>query len=411
MIVNKYIDNYFLILFSLIPLSILIGSSASLINIILIDLSFLILIIYYRNFDFLKDKSILYLFLLYAYLIFNSFISIDFYEGFYRNFGFVRIIILFIAFNFFFLHEHFFKKVLKFWSIIIFVVLIDVYIESFTGKNILGFDGLQYGKRIVSFFKDEPIVGGYLNSFFLIVVGFLMSESKKINFLLISLIIITFIMSILLTGERSNTIKAFLGISLFILLIKSIDFKKKAFLILATLTIILFSISNYHYLKQRFEKQIKTSLMMNKGNVYLVLYTSGIKVFKNNKLFGVGNKNYRIETCNPENVKIYTCNSHPHQIYLEFLAEHGIFGTILIFFILYKLIFSKILSTIKQNNYLKLGTLIYMVLVFTPIIPGGAFFSDYLLTIFCLNLSIFYALDKRLNIFRNINSINIDRGR
>ena len=61
MIINKYIDNYFLILFSLIPLSILIGSSASLINIILIDLSFLILIIYYRNFDFLKDKSILYL--------------------------------------------------------------------------------------------------------------------------------------------------------------------------------------------------------------------------------------------------------------------------------------------------------------------------------------------------------------
>ncbi len=179
MIINKYIDNYFLFLFCIIPLTILIGPSISLINIILIDISFITLIIYNRNFDFLKDKSILYLFLLYIYLIFNSFISVDFYESFFRNFGFIRIIILFTAFNFFFLHDHFFKKVLKFWLLIIFIVLVDVYIEAFTGKNILGFDGLQYGKRIVSFFKDEPIVGGYLNGFYLLIIGFLMIELKK----------------------------------------------------------------------------------------------------------------------------------------------------------------------------------------------------------------------------------------
>ena len=141
--------------------------------------------------------------------------------------------------------------------------------------------------------------------------------------------------------------------------------------------------------------------MINKDNIYLLLYTSGFEVFKNNKLLGVGNKNYRVETCKPENVNMYTCNTHPHQIYLEFLSEHGIFGTIFIFFILYKLIFSKIWTTLKQDNYIKLGALIYMIFVFTPIIPSGAFFSDYLLTIFCLNLSIFYALDKKLNIFKD----------
>ncbi len=102
MIVNKYIDNYFLLLFSIIPLTIILGASVSLANIILIDISFLILIIYKQDFKFIKDKSILYLSLLYVYLIFNSFISIDFNEGFFRNFGFIRIIILFAAFNFFF---------------------------------------------------------------------------------------------------------------------------------------------------------------------------------------------------------------------------------------------------------------------------------------------------------------------
>ena len=401
MIINRYIDNYFLILFSIIPLSILVGASVSLINIILIDISFIILIIYKRHFGFLKDKTILYLLLLYIYLIFNSFISVDFNESFSRNFGFIRIIILFAALNFFFLNEHFYKKVLKFWSLVIMIVLLDVFIEAFLGKNILGYDGKQYGKRIVSFFKDEPIVGGYLNGFYLIIIGFLMNEFKNKNYLIIYLIMVFFISAILLTGERSNTIRAFLGISFFVFFIRSISYKKKILFVVTTLLIFFFSISNYHYLKQRFDKQIRTSLMMSKENVYYLLYNSGVQVFKDNKLLGVGNKNYRVEACKPENKGKYVCNSHPHQIYLELLSEHGILGTLLILFILYKLIFSKILTTLKQINYLKLGSLIYIVITFTPIIPSGAFFGDFLITIFCLNLSIFYALDKKLNIFNN----------
>ena len=401
MIINRYIDNYFLLLFSIIPLSILVGASVSLINIILIDISFIILIIYKRNFGFLKDKTILYLLLLYIYLIFNSFISVDFNESFSRNFGFIRIIILFAALNFFFLNENFYKKVLKFWSLVIMIVLLDVFIEAFLGKNILGYDGKQYGKRIVSFFKDEPIVGGYLNGFYLIIIGFLMNEFKNKNYLIIYLIMVFFISAILLTGERSNTIRAFLGISFFVFFIRSISYKKKILFVVTTLLIFFFSISNYHYLKQRFDKQIRTSLMMSKENVYYLLYNSGVQVFKDNKLLGVGNKNYRVEACKPENKGKYVCNSHPHQIYLELLSEHGILGTLLILFILYKLIFSKILTTLKQINYLKLGSLIYIVITFTPIIPSGAFFGDFLITIFCLNLSIFYALDKKLNIFNN----------
>ena len=398
MIINKYIDNYFLFLFCVIPLTILIGSAISFINIILIDISFIILIIYKRNFEFLKDKSILYLFLLYIYLIFNSLISIDFYEGLLRNFGFIRVIILFMAFNFFFLHDHFYKKVLKFWSLVIFIVLIDVFIERFMGQNIFGFS--DYSGRVVSFFKDEAIVGGYLNGFYLLIIGFLMIELNKKNFLLIFFILILFVVTIMLTGERSNSLKAFLGFGFFLLFIKSISFKKKIVLISASIILIFFLISNYHYLKQRFDRQVRASFLMN--SPYIGLYISGFEVFKNNKLLGVGNKNYRVEACKPENVK-YFCQTHPHQIYLEFLSEHGILGTFVILFFFFKLIFSKIWTTIKQDNSIKLGALTYMVFVFTPIIPSGAFFNGYSLTLFCINLSIFYALDKKLNIFRNKN--------
>ena len=223
---NNTLNNYFLILFSVIPITIIVGSAISLINIILIDLSFIILMIYKKNFRFLKNKTIIYFFILYIYLIFNSFISIDYSEGVLRNLGFLRIIILFAAINYFFQDETFLKKVFRFWLIVISVVLIDVLIESFTGKNILGY-GELYGQRIVSFFKDEPIVGGYLNGFYLIIIGYLLNELKDNKNYLTILLSIIFIISILLTGERSNTIRAILGISIFFLLYKNLDIKKK----------------------------------------------------------------------------------------------------------------------------------------------------------------------------------------
>ena len=69
----------------------------------------------------------------------------------------------------------------------------------------------------------------------------------------------------------------------------------------------------------------------NKRNIYFNLYKSGYKVFKNYPIVGVGNKNYRVETCNPDNNKFkYLCITHPHQLYFEFLSEHGLFGSIIV---------------------------------------------------------------------------------
>jgi len=141
---NKHIYIFFLVLFSIIPVSIIAGSAVILINILLINFSFIILLVYKKDFNFLKNKAMIYFFILYAYLILNSLISIDYSEGILRNFGFLRIIIIFAAINYFFQDKIFFKKVLKFWSIVILIVLIDVFIESFTGKNILVFSVGSY---------------------------------------------------------------------------------------------------------------------------------------------------------------------------------------------------------------------------------------------------------------------------
>lgn len=403
---EKFINNYFLILFSLIPITILIGSAFSVINILLIDISFIILILYNKDFSFIKSKPIIVLFGLYIYLMLNSFISIDFETGFLRNFGFLRIIILFAAFNYFYFRNYFYKKLFKFWLVPILIVLIDVLIESYTGRNLLGF-GEEYGKRIVSFFKDEPIVGGYLNGFFLIIIGFLLNEfkSKKKYVFIILLLSFLFVFEIILTGERSNSIKAFIALVFFLFLFKDVNIKVRLLLLIASLAIIFITIVSSPSLKYRYFKQ--THKIIKENNNYFALYNSGFEVFKNHKMFGVGNKNYREETCQDENklneqqINKYVCSNHPHQIYFELLSEHGFIGSLLILLIFYVLIFSKFKETLKTKNYLKLGTFIYMVLVFLPLLPSGAFFNNYLITIFSINLSLFYASDKKMNIFYN----------
>ena len=83
------------------------------------------------------------------------------------------------------------------------------------------------------------------------------------------------------------------------------------------------------------------------------------------------------------------------------LSEHGIIGTLMILFILYKILFSKIIHVFKDKNYIQLGSSIYLILVFTPLIPSGAFFSDYMLTLFTINIAIFYSSSEKLNIFNS----------
>ena len=396
----KYINYYFLLLFSIFPISLVLGSTVSLLNIVLIDLSFLILIIYVRDFSFLKSEVFKYLVILYIYLIFNSLISVDKTIGIYRNLGFLRIIILFVAINYFFKDREFLKKVFYVWLFIVLIVSFDVILESISGKNILGYGSL-YGRRIVSFFKDEPIAGGYIYAFYLLLIGFLCEKFNIKNKILI--LSLFFLLCIFITGERSNSIRALVGIMTFYAFFRDYKFVHKLILITGCLTIILSVILNSSFLKQRYIGQINSLITDNQ--IYFDLYKSGFKMFNQKPLFGVGNKNYRVLSCSEENIlkddndKLYQCNSHPHQIYFELLSEPGIIGTILILFIMYKLVFSKLLFNIKEINYIQLGSGIYLILIFLPLIPSGALFSDYLMTIFGINLSIFYASNQNYNIF------------
>ena len=411
---SNILNSYFLLLFSFIPASIIVGPAISLINILLINFSFIFLILYRKDYKFLSNKTVKIIIFLCLYLIFNSIISKDFLMSANRNFGFIRFGILFLAFNYFFYNKIFINRVLTVWIITLSILSIDTYIESIFGQNILGY-GKEYGSRIVSFFKDEPVVGGYINGFYLIIIGYLFYINKNISnrYKYIVLIFsIFFIIAIILTGERSNAIKAISGFFLFYFFNDFFKFKEKIFLILLVILTFIFLLSTSNFLKSRYGSQFfkpiisvfQTKNELNKeyvfkNNVYIRLYQSGFEVFKKYPVFGVGNKNYRIETCSGEINSKYFCSTHPHQIFFEFLAVHGLAGSMILFFILFNLIFSKIKTILNSNNYLQLGCLIFLVTSFIPFLPSGAFFADYNLTIFWINLSIMYSVGKKTNVY------------
>ena len=411
----KILNYYFLFLFSLIPASIIIGPAISLFNILLIDISFIFFILFKKDFKFLSNKTVKLIILLCLYLVFNSVIAKDFSMSAYRNLGFIRFGIFFLAFNYFFYNKDFVNRVLVIWALTLSFLSFDTYIESISGTNILGY-GEAYGARIVSFFKDEPIVGGYINGFYLIIIGFLFYLNDKIlnKYKYIILIFtIFFITAIILTGERSNSIKAILGFFLFYFLNDHFKFKEKILSVLLLVLVFIFLLNTSNFLKLRYggqffkpiisifqsNNEISVEREANK-NLYIVLYQSGFEVFKKYKIFGAGNKNYRLETCSNEKNPKYYCNTHPHQLYFEFLAEHGIVGTVVLIFILFSLILSKIKIILSSKNYLQLGCLTFLLTSFIPLLPSGAFFADYNLTIFWINLSIMYAVGNKTNVFK-----------
>ncbi len=411
-------NRIFFLFFSILPLSIIVGPTVSLINLLLLILFYCYIFFEQRHYKLFKNNVVLKLLIfVYLYLIFNSFISIKYEIGILRNFGFIRLILLFILINYFFYNYPKNYKIFNTWSLIIIIFVFDVYLERFSGTNIFGWGAIEVngipqpsGNRVVSFFKDEPIAGAYLNAFIFLISGYLLLHLKNKNFgnIIFFLLILGFFFSVVITGERSNSIKAVICLILFIGFLDFIKLKYKI-IILAILTCSLtLIISNSNYLKNRYLGQLYSKVFVDEKstffeeNIYIKLYKSGLNIFKNYPIFGVGNKNYRVESCKDKKDIIkydYQCTTHPHQVYIELLAEHGIVGTLILLSMFFFLIFKNLKTIILSKNYAQIGCFLYLFTNFTPLIPSGSFFSDFNITLFFINFSLLYALDKKTNIF------------
>jgi O-antigen ligase len=405
-----------ILLFSFLPISFIFGNSTVNFNIILLSILLLTYCFNYNKWKWLKDDLFLSLLLLYSYLVFNSFLahyrgfSIDYNgidkvpDGIIRSLTFIKFILLVYAFKILIFNYEILERIIKIWLLITLIFIFDIFFETIVGKNILGYVSPD-GTRIVSFFKDEMVVGGFIYFFGFVVGSFYLSKNNDIYkkfFFILFLILIP--VSVFVTGERSNFIKSsvlFLLIIIFINNHKLFFNKKLIFISLIAAICLLFTFnvkSNTTYTE--FLSRIKVDFtnkhpLKKFGTIkYLSHYDASIKIFKNYPLLGVGNKNFRIE-CRKDkyfNQNIMfsknRCSTHPHQVHFELLSEHGLIGYFIILFILIRFVIRNIyLYRINGDNF-NLNCIFILSLFFVPLLPGSGIFGTFNGTLFWIVFSL-----------------------
>ena len=389
----EFNKNIISIIFLLYILCYIIGPAP--INILLTFLS--IFSIYYlykkRNLwpDIFKDKSCLFLIFFFLYI----FVRELFEEKFNLEIlTFLRIVVIYLSIYLISFNKTYHHLNLKLFLIFYIPIIIDCFIQFYFNKNIFGFP-IYDGYRLTSFFKDEPIVGSFLFKISVPIICFYYVVEKKINILFIILILFSFL-AILLSGERMP----FIQISLSIFIISLIYFRdalKKVLILYLILTLsffILFLLNDkiYNRYINTFENILlilnvsnhdNSILKQTSGYEYSLNFKSGINLWANNKIFGGGYRNYKenckIEITNPELVD--GCSTHPHNLFIELLADYGIIGLIIFYFFIYQCLKSFYCSN-KFNKYF--GILLVSILLVFPFSTSQSIFSSYYGSIFFL---------------------------
>ena len=398
---NFYLDKISLFLIISLPIGLLISSGAAETIGILIIMCFLITSIYNKDFDWLKNKYFLLLLIIWISLLLNLLFSQNFILSFSRNIFFFKNIIFVFAVSLFLNKDKNFNLIFDAYLIITAIVAFDIFFEYFNNKNIFGFQSYD-PSRIVSFLRKELKIGYFMLAFSFITVSYFFEKysKKKTHFQIIGFfLIISFFISLLLTGERANSLKGFFIALIFILFSKKEIFKyKKIFFT----TIILLSAGTYFFsekIKYRFNvilDPVKNIGIIEsfKETQHAAHYYTAFKIFEKYPIFGVGNKNFR-EECLKEEYKnndykriAERCATHPHQIYFELLSEHGLTGTIVIISVMFFILYKSFKIYLKNKNSIHLASILFITAQFFPLIPSGSFFTSWGATIFWLNFSI-----------------------
>ena len=401
-ILNKedYSFKILLFLFIIFPLSLLAGNFIININVFLICIFFILEVLKNKSYQIFDNKILIPLLLFWSSMLINLFFSSNFDESLTRILGFFRFIILVLALQYVIREKNskYISLLFKIWFYLFIFISIDLMFEFIAGHNLFGFTSAMPG-RLVGLLKDELKIGNFYYGFILIGLTYFYytyPDKKKI----LSLLFFSFLIVLLLIGERANFLRGSAIIILFFILIFP---GKKIFkvLFISSIFLIFASIINFQpEYKERFFSQIdhlqkKNNLIgLVKYSTYGPHYSAALSIFKKYPLFGVGIKNFRIESSKneynytEEENYFYGWSTHPHQVHFEFLSETGIFGylSFLIFFI-YSVGYALSLY-FKSRNLYQLSGILFILISLLPLIPTGSFFTTYGASIFWINFAI-----------------------
>ena len=385
------------------PVFLITGPFLSDLSVILIDLIFLYLIFKNQNTDVLLRNNLFIFFIIFnVYISIRSIFTDEIFFSLKSSLPYVRFLVFIFAVSYFLrINKKLEKNFSKLFLLLILVVCVDAIFQYIFGFNFLGFR-IDNPDKLNGFFKDEAVLGSYLIRLFpLILVTFFSLYGFKDNKFKFYILFILVSFVIFLSGSRSSLALLILFVILIMLLFNEL---RKTFLIISSISILLliFLLQVSEKLKYKtyinFYNPIQTMFFasdlypLDQKNFYFFTpvhdthYRTAYNIFKENKIFGAGNKMYRI-VCSKEGIYInkFSCTSHPHNFYMQVLAENGIIGLvfiaslfIMVFFKLFKEIFLRNFKNEKKYDNKSILLLIGIFLNLWPIIPSGNIFNNWL---------------------------------
>lgn len=443
--INLIISNLLYLTILGVPLFYIIGPGPSNLMLLVTCILFITLVLKYSLYQYFNN-FFFYSFLAWCiYLIVISFLSSDYLISLEHSAPFIRYSFFILAV--FYLTQKFknFCKNLLIVLLICYILLtIDSYITLILQKNLLGF--INDDSRLSSFFGDEKIMGNFVLIITINIIALLFyikSISTKENFFIIILILNSLFL-IILSGERRSLILFIIFCTLH-LIFYSYSIKKKLIFIFLSIIILITIFSNNNQIRERFidltisdtglnhffnhkeSEFLKLDELVIVSPIHEIYFTVAYNMFRENILFGVGPKMFRVECQNKEYklsvyeaIHIYdstpqnldkelldkkynniSCSTHAHNTYLNLAAETGIFGVApLVLFFLYILfcliryfyLFKIKNKELEKNDLSQLYLVIYFFIMFFPLSTSGNIFNSHLSNITFLPLGILLGL-------------------
>lgn len=373
-----------------LPIFTFISKASSDIYLSFTGLFFIYLSIKNKHYEWLKWPWVRVVFIFICVAMISAFFSPFPKEAFIQSFIYLRwplaaIALVSIVFT---SHERLrlFERAAFFF--LIFVVL-DTIFQFFYGKDIFGHP-IGGTSRLSGPFT-KTLVGAYSLKlfFFALMYIYLSVEKTKRNIILLSFSILLFNMFLLITGERIVFVLGvfFLCLWLFVVTMVYKVLRKMIPFVIASgvaafgVTIIFAR----ELLEARFLPFIE-AIKNFSSTTYSDIFNSAYQLWLLNPLFGVGTRMYS-EVClaklgYPQDESLFEqvnglCVRHPHNIYLELLAQNGLVGLSLFIMILYfvfKMISAKYIW--KQEPLLAVIITSSVLVTFWPLASSMSIFAN-----------------------------------
>jgi O-antigen ligase len=301
------------------------------------------------------------------------------------------------------------KKILNYFYYAFLVtfssLVIDGYFQFFQGVNLFGFKiGENY--RVSSFFGEELILGSYLARLYpLFFAIFVVRSNKSLwEIIFVSILFILIDVLIFFSGERASFILFNLSTIFVIIFITNYKWLRVGVFIISLFVITILLI-NDEKLYDRYIVSPKRSLGLDSSTSERYFFSPGHdslirtswKMFLDKPILGQGPKLYKIKSYDPKyQTGISPHHPHPHNFYIQLLAETGIIGFSFLaglfcyfIYLTVKHIFVYFIYKKKWLSDYQVCLLSGLLITIWPLTTNGSIFTNHLMLFYSLQIGFF----------------------